>query len=149
MSRLTKLDNDITKVKGTYMPYDERPIVTLSNALYVQCLLNKLGQLEDLLQSYNVKDLKELDKLLGMATTYEELSKQLGCPLDLVLVPYSLSGLKKIWYHKQWCDVVRVVAYEEATRPYMEVRCKDYKYLKTIFLDDYKNTWWLKEDKSE
>ena len=89
---------------------------------------------------------REINNELG---ELEDLEEELGCPLDLVLVPYSLSGLKKIWYHKQWCDVIRVVAYEEATRPYMEVRCKDYKYLKTIFLDDYKNTWWLKEDKSE
>ena len=89
------------------------------------------------------------NKVYNKLGKIEDLAEQIGCPLGLVLVPYSLSGLKKIWYHKQWCDVVRVVAYEEATRPYMEVRCKDYKYLKTIFLDDYKNTWWLKEDKSE
>lgn len=60
MSRLTKLDNDITKVKGTYMPYNERPIITLSNAAYVQCLLNKLGQLED-------------------------LEEELGCPLEVLI----------------------------------------------------------------
>lgn len=89
------------------------------------------------------------DMIYNKLGQLEDIEEELGCPLDLVLVPYSLSGLKKIWYHKQWCDVVRVVAYEEATRPYMEVRCKDYKYLKTIFLDDYKNTWWLKEDRSE
>ncbi len=79
----------------------------------------------------------------------EDLEEELGCPLDLVLIPYFISGLKKVWYHNQWCDVVRVVAYEEATTPYMEVRCKDYDYLKFIPLTNYKKTWWLKEDKSE
>lgn len=79
----------------------------------------------------------------------EDLEEQLGCPLDLVLIPYFISGLKKVWYHNQWCDVVRVVAYEEATTPYMEVRCKDYDYLKFIPLTNYKKTFWLKEDKSE
>lgn len=79
----------------------------------------------------------------------EDLEEQLGCSLDLVLIPYFISGLKKVWYHNQWCDVVRVVAYEEATTPYMEVRCKDYDYLKFIPLTNYKKTFWLKEDKSE
>lgn len=80
---------------------------------------------------------------------FENLEEEIGCPLEFTSTPYRLSGLRKIWYHKQWCDVVRIVVYEEMTRPYMEVRCKDYKYLKMIFLDDYKNTWWLREDKSE
>ncbi len=79
----------------------------------------------------------------------EDLEQQIGCPLEVVLIPYFISGLKKVWYHNQWCDVVRVVAYEEATTPYMEVRCKDYDYLKFIPLTNYKKTFWLKEDKSE
>lgn len=69
----------------------------------------------------------------------EDLAEQIGCPLDFD----KLSGLKKIWYHNQWCEVVRIVVYEEATKPYMEVRCKDYKYLKMILLEDYGVTWAL------
>ena len=79
----------------------------------------------------------------------EDLEDELKVPLEFILMPYYLSDLKKVWYHNQWCDVVRVVAYEEATTPYMEVRCKDYDYLKFIPLDNYKKTFWLKEDKSE
>ena len=45
--------------------------------------IHKLGLIEDLLDQYNVKDSEELDKLLTMATSYEELSKQIGCPLDV------------------------------------------------------------------
>jgi hypothetical protein len=70
----------------------------------------------------------------------EDLAEQIGCPLDFVATPYKLSGLKKIWYHNQWCEVVRIVVNEEATKPYMEVRCKDYKYLKMILLEDYGKT---------
>lgn len=77
----------------------------------------------------------------------EDLAEQIGCSLDFVATPYKLSGLKKIWYHNQWCEVVRIVVYEEATKPYMEVRCKDYKYLKMILLEDYGKTWFL--DKTE
>ena len=78
-----------------------------------------------------------LDKLGELEDSEEEI----GCPLDFVATPYKLSGLKKIWYHNQWCEVVRIVVYEEATKPYMEVRCKDYKYLKMILLEDYGKTW--------
>ena len=88
-------------------------------------------------------------KVMNELLQYKDLEEQIGCPLDLVLIPYFISGLKKVWYHNQWCDVVRIVAYEEATTPYMEVRCKDYDYLKFIPLTNYKKTFWLKEDKSE
>ena len=73
----------------------------------------------------------------------EDSEEEIGCPLDFVATPYKLSGLKKIWYHNQWCEVVRIVVYEEGTKPYMEVRCKDYKYLKMILLEDYGKTWAL------
>lgn len=79
----------------------------------------------------------------------EDIEEELECPLDFITTPYYISGIRKIWYHKKWCEVVIIVAYEEATRPYMEIRCSDYKNLKMVFLDDYKKTWWLKEDRSE
>ncbi len=120
MERLTEEYNDNYVTKKYFASYKTYDELEKDN----QNALNKLGKIED-------------------------LEEEIGCPLDFVATPYKLSGLKKIWYHKQWCDVVRIVVYEEATRPYMEVRCKDYKYLKQIFLDDYKNTWWLKETKEE
>ena len=113
-----------------------------------QALKDLIGDLEDG-NGISVMAQEDIESELDYASKFHSLEDKLGCPLDFVLIPYFISGLKKVWYHKQWCDVVRVVAYEEATRPYMEVRCKDYKYLKMIFLDDYKNTWFLKDDKSE
>ena len=79
----------------------------------------------------------------------EDLAEQIGCPLDFVTTPYKLSGLKKVWYHDQWCEVVRIVVYEEATKPYMEVRCKNYKYLKMILLEEYGKTWFLTKKESQ
>lgn len=116
MSRLTKLDNDITKVKGTYMPYDERPIVTLSNATYIQCLLNKLGKLED-------------------------LEEQLGCPLE-VFVKALKNG---IYYDDKFEYPVFILDKDN-------FKDKNYHLLVTgtiVYLKDYKETWWLREDKSE
>lgn len=96
------------------------------------------------LKNYRYELIEEVVDKLG---ELEDLAEQIGCPLDFVATPYKLSGLKKIWYHNQWCEVVRIVVYEEATKPYMEVRCKDYKYLKMILLEDYGKTWFL--DKTE
>lgn len=90
----------------------------------ISLIYNKLGQLED-------------------------IEEELKCPLDFVATPYRLVGLRKIWYRKQYCEVVRIVAYEEATRPYMEVRVKGLKYLKMVFLDDYKDIWFLTKEDSE
>lgn len=92
------------------------------------------------LKNYRYELIEEVVDKLG---ELEDLAEQIGCPLDFVATPYKLSGLKKIWYHNQWCEVVRIVVYEEATKPYMEVRCKDYKYLKMILLEDYGKTWAL------
>lgn len=73
--------------------------------------------------------------------------EDLGYPLDFVLLPCKKTGDKKIWYHDSWCDVIRIVPYEQSTRPYMEVKCVEYDYPKLVFLDDYKVTWWLEENK--
>jgi hypothetical protein len=100
-------------------------------------------------KGYHLKKMIDCPNAIDKLGKLEDLEEQIGCPLDFVATPYKFSGLRKIWYHKQWCEVVRIVVYEEMTRPYMEVRCKGYKYLKMILLDDYKITWWLREDKSE
>ena len=137
MSRLTKLDNDITKVKGTYMPYDERPIITLSNATYIQCLLNKLGKLED-------------------------LEEQLGCPLDvyvkiqlgLVDTVY-LKGYKTVdtkWHNGEVELIQEEVVYLIHIRR-VEKRYFVYRDLflgdENIYFNTYGQKFWLREDKSE
>ena len=96
-----------------------------------------------------IKGFKYHEPKADKLSQLEDLAEQIGCPLDFVATPYKLSGLKKIWYRNQWCEVVRIVVYEEATKPYMEVRCKDYKYLKMILLEDYGKTWALTKEELE
>lgn len=103
----------------------------------------------DLYYGYRIKGMTKqlaIDKALGELYDYKKVEEELKCPLDFCITPYSLTGLKKIWYRKQWCDVVRIVIYEEATRPYMEVRVKELKNLKIIFLDNYGETWALTKE---
>lgn len=136
----------LTEKVGNHYSLAE-PYINWTNG--VQRGWDKLGLIEEVLDEFCVTNIQDLRRRLENSDKFGELQEKINCPLDFITTPYSLSGLKKVWYHKQWCDVVRVVAYEEATKPYMEIRCKDYKYLKMVLLEDYKNTWWLKEDKSE
>lgn len=81
------------------------------------------------------------------------LQQELGCPLEVVITPYYKRGKLEVLYRGKMREVIRVVAFEEATRPYMEVWYRDDEKsnfkTKTIWLDDYKKTWWLKENKEE
>lgn len=79
----------------------------------------------------------------------EDIEEVIKAPVEYCAEPYYLSDLKQIYYRKRYCDVVRIVIYEEATKPYMEIRCSEFKHLKMLFLEDYKNTWWLTKEERE
>lgn len=125
MSRLTRNQEKFWG-KGNYK--GEKYIIGSNGVTSKQMCLNKLGKLED-------------------------LEEQLGCPLEVVITPYFKRGKLEIFYRGKMREVIRVVAFEEATRPYMDVFYRDNEKeqfkVRTIWLDDYKKTWWLKEDKSE
>lgn len=74
------------------------------------------------------------------------MEKDLNCPLDIL---FKAIKQEKIGWHEQWCKIFIVSIYEESTRPYIEVICKDYNYHRLAFINEYKKSWWLKEDKSE
>ena len=84
---------------------------------------------------------------------YKQLEEQLGCPLEVVITPYFKRGKLEVFYRGKMREVIRVVAFEEATRPYMDVFYRDNEKeqfkVRTIWLDDYKKTWWLRKDKCE
>ena len=77
MSRLTE------KVKGLN---DYIKLATKDK----QDFINKLGKLEDILQAFNIESLEELTMLLELATTSEELNKELGCPLEKIVKALAL-----------------------------------------------------------
>lgn len=92
-------------------------------------------------------------KVMNELLQYKDLEEQIGCPLEVVITPYFKIGKLEVFYRGKMREVIRVVAFEEATRPYMDVFYRDNEKeqfkVRTIWLDDYKKTWWLKEDKSE
>lgn len=115
----------------------------------------KLGKLEDLLQSYNIKDLEELDRLLEMATTCKELSKQLGFPLPLLKKVLN-NGIwvkdKDRFYHLDTLEIN--VKIEDDGFVIEELYFEDLDCVMDttgfkVYSQDYKKTWWLKEDRSE
>jgi len=105
--------------------------------------IHKLGLIEDLLDQYNVKDLEELDKLLTMATSYEELSKQIGCPLDVYWKLHTQAHIYDIFGTP--LRVLGVMTDTVAVRPEI-VKGSGHCF---FYLKDYKKTWWLKETKEE
>ncbi len=113
-------------------------------------VLNKLGKLEDLFDSYSVEDLQELDKLLGMATAYEELSKQIGYPLEVLINAqvngfYGQIGEKTVFYNPNKDFIVIDFNLQR-----LQVALNgDFYNGVTFYFDDYKKTFWLKEDKGE
>lgn len=124
MSRLTKKFNDNSgyEVEEYGAKYNEVKLDAYLDAV------NKLGKLED-------------------------LEEEIGCPLEVVITPYFKRGKLEVFYRGKMREVIRVVAFEEATRPYMDVFYRDNEKeqfkVRTIWLDDYKKTWFLKKDKSE
>jgi hypothetical protein len=101
---------------------------------------------------YNAVDTDEYACVVKLGKL-EDLEEQLGCPLEVVITPYFKRGKLEVFYRGKMREVIRVVAFEEATRPYIDVFYRDNEKeqfkVRTIWLDDYKKTWWLKEDKSE
>lgn len=108
---------------------------------------NQLGRIEGLLQAYSVKDLEELNKLLEMATSYEKLSKQVGCPLEVMFKLVEQNELYYQFYNElQHWDSVKV-----------DLRKKVVWFCKQVGghyacyqpLSNYGKTFWLKQNKEE
>ncbi len=81
------------------------------------------------------------------ALKYDELTEQLGCPLEVVFKALN-NGIYKENYDGslEYYEVRGIEAVDlsilDNLAPYPE--CDDSAYYR-----DYKKTWWLKEDKSE
>lgn len=81
----------------------------------------------------------------------EDLEDELyGVPLEFILTPAS-KGTKQVYWHNAYHDVRNIVPYEEHTKPYVEifVRINNKVSVKTLWFENYKKTWWLKEDLCE
>ena len=90
---------------------------------------------------------KAIQKLGKLEDIEDELY---GVPLEFILTPAS-KGTKQVYWNKSYHDVRNIVPYEEHTKPYVEifVRINNKVSVKTLWFENYKKTWWLKEDKSE
>ena len=111
----------LTEFRKDIEKYDYR------EGLYVgkMCSAQKIGQLED-------------------------LEEELGCPLEVL---GKASNQKQIYVKKfnMYVEIRNIAIYEQATRPYIEYLYRDVNKVKVreVWIDEYKKTWWLKEDKSE
>jgi hypothetical protein len=138
-NRLTKFEKNPNS-KFPYKLKDESLCTELDG-------IHKLGLIEDLMEKYNVKDLEELDKLLTMATSYEELSKQIGCPLEVVV--------KLAKQDELYCQFLNELQHHKRIK--VDLKNGLVWYCKQVGghyacrqpLSNYGKTFWLKEDKSK
>jgi hypothetical protein len=145
MNRLTKFEKNPNS-KFPYKLKDDSLCTELDG-------IHTLGLIEDLLDQYNVKDLEELDKLLTIATSYEEISKQIGCPLEVV-VKALLNGVYESYTDYGDNNSIKIRHREvrgigEYGLIVINTMCSYAECDETFEYKDYKKTWWLKEDREE
>lgn len=91
-----------------------------------------------------------INTLINKLGKLEDLEEELGCPLNVL---GKASNQKQIYVKKfnMYVEIRNIVIYEQATRPYIEYfyRDKDKVKVREVWIDEYKQTWWLKEDNSE
>jgi len=154
MNRLTyKLNAEEQKeYRSRYIQFEYLPIPDYDikrgnyDRISTDMIYNKLGKIEDLLDQYNVKDLEELDKLLTMATSYEELSKQIGCPLEVRVKIFT--GAKV--YDSNGTEYEVQYVYENefmATDGSCDDNGSDNEYY--FQFNEYNQFWWLDNGEKE
>ena len=138
--------NRITEKNGNFyrLKYDNE-VYGLENGIR---LVQIIGRLENLLEKYNISDLEYLERCIIDHDKYGELGEQLGCSLEI-----AFKALK---------DGIYVEDKAFNTFEKHDVRGIGLKSLSVIskicdyaecdfscYYEDYKKTWWLKEDKTE
>ncbi len=130
----------------------EKYIIGSDGVTSRQMCLNKLGELEDLLEKYAIPDLEYLEKCIRYHDKYGELEEQLGCPLDVLGKALIQNCFYDVYGNKIETDI-GYINQEGTTGIVMSIQeWENGNYCGedwTMYLKDYKKTWWLREDKSE
>ena len=113
-------------------------------------------QIDDYIDSMEEKNAIYVESELNYASKCHNLEEQLGCPLE-VLVKAIKNG---IWfintkYELEYIDEALAFNTKRDSGKFVFDNCCYYcqniekSKCNEIYLEDYKKTWWLKEDKSE
>lgn len=89
--------------------------------------------LQDLINAYN--------KLIKL----ENLDEQLGCPLDVL----GKALIQNCFYDGSDYKETNIGLINQDGDLGIVISVKEWEYGNTMYLKDYKKTWWLKKDKSE
>lgn len=106
------------------------------------------------------KDLKEKEKQDKKLKEYKSIEEELGCPIEVIFAVFKAIKQGFIFIDLEnevykevniWLDYEDISEDEEG---YIGgSKSTNYRYIldydARIFVEDYKKTWWLKEDKSE
>lgn len=126
------------KGSGSYEPIQNKDMPANN---YITCV-NKLGQLEDLLEKYGIPSLEYLEKCIIDHDKYGELGEQIGCPLEVFVK--IIIGRNDLIYDKLGEGyIVRVVTEKCITADKKNIGSYVFE------ISDYKKTWWLRKDQCE
>ena len=111
--------------------------------------INKLGRLEDLMEKYKIEDIEMLEKIIIRHDMYNKLEEQLGCPLKVFFEALKNGFYDEYgnWYKADDFSLNYDWLLSNPNDKYLAFDV-EYNYLE-FKLTDYKNTWWLKADRSE
>lgn len=171
MSRLTKNISD----KQTYCGYevkdckyqqiyDFKKYSELED--YVDCdltlAIDKLGELEDLMGKYKIENTDVLEKIIVRHDSYTMLEEEIGCPLDVVfralrdgvyVLDEETGGTKHILRgfvnHTQDYEMEEFGFVDDRVWAMIKDEETGLDIPIVYAWNDYKKTWWLREDKSE
>lgn len=105
--------------------------------------LNKLGKLEDLMEKYKIENTDVLEKIIVRHDSYTMLEEELGCPLEVLSI-ISKNGFYYDYGYIPPYRISRIDIFNKEIMYYDEE--KDYFIVK---IENYKKTWWLKENREE
>lgn len=120
--------------------------------------------IEELISKSEIDTFKEIQDLLTKANTYDKLSNELGCPLEVVFKAIEdgiviIGDIDKYGAMTLWLDKKPLIALVGEKRDFEEPRlikynewclsCESCSYSGCVALKDYGKTWWLKEDRSD
>ena len=109
--------------------------------------------IEELISKSEIDTFEEIQDLLTKANTYDKLSNELGCPLDVVFKALKEGFYTQTMHHTKqdntWLGINDLGYTKEIFCMYFDENMANIETCVERDLKDYGKTWWLKGDWSE
>ena len=153
MNRLTK------KIEGQEKYLWDSSLIYSYKGTTLVPVINKLGELEDVLEKYNIDSVEELDKMLNgcrndndkiieeIALNYWDISEERNCPLEVVIEAINENKIYVKFYEQLQCWSPIKIDLKEKLIWYSEQ--PDGHFALRQPLSNYGKSWFLPKDIEE